>query len=180
MNRLFSLPVLYALAGSLSAQSPVPIEDATSSAAIGRTPVNSGVTVTPISQAASNNAELLYTLQLLQQEVQELRGMVEQQAYQIKRMEEEQRDRYLDLDRRLSMSNSNATEQPAVSTGNQVPIQPTTTAGDDRTAYQQAFDLIRDKEYDRAVSALMRFTQNYPDSSYTGNAYYWLGEVQLV
>ncbi|MES2624280.1 MAG: tol-pal system protein YbgF [Pseudomonadota bacterium] len=41
-------------------------------------------------------------LEALQQEVQTLRGRVEEQDYQIKRMQTEQRDRYLDIDRRLS------------------------------------------------------------------------------
>ena len=38
----------------------------------------------------------------LEQEVQTLRGIVEEQAYQIKRMQAEAKDRYLDIDRRLS------------------------------------------------------------------------------
>lgn len=45
----------------------------------------------------------LYTqLEALQQEVQTLRGVVEEQGYQLKRLQTEQRDRYLDIDRRLS------------------------------------------------------------------------------
>lgn len=45
----------------------------------------------------------LYTqLESLQQEVQTLRGMVEEQENQLRRVQTEQRDRYLDVDRRLS------------------------------------------------------------------------------
>ena len=46
--------------------------------------------------------ELYMQLDNLQREVQNLRGIVEEQSYQLRRMETEQRDRYLDLDRRLS------------------------------------------------------------------------------
>lgn len=46
--------------------------------------------------------ELYMQLDNLQREVQNLRGVVEEQSYQLRRMETEQRDRYLDLDRRLS------------------------------------------------------------------------------
>lgn len=56
------------------------------------------------AQPASN--ELLMSLydqlQALQSEVQSLRGTIEEQAYQLQRMQTEQRDRYIDLDRRLS------------------------------------------------------------------------------
>lgn len=59
----------------------------------------------PAGNAAGGN-DLIVTiynqLEALQQEVQTLRGRVEEQDYQIKRMQTEQRDRYLDIDRRLS------------------------------------------------------------------------------
>lgn len=63
-------------------------------------------TATSLAQPAGGNNELLnslYTqLEALQQEVQTLRGVVEEQGYQLKRLQTEQRDRYLDIDRRLS------------------------------------------------------------------------------
>lgn len=50
---------------------------------------------------------LYLQLESLQQEVQTLRGIVEEQSYQIRRMQTESRDRYLDVDSRLSeLSNS--------------------------------------------------------------------------
>jgi tol-pal system protein YbgF len=57
----------------------------------GRTPSND-VMVTLYNQ-----------VQALQQEVQTLRGVLEEQGYQLKRLQTESRDRYLDVDRRLSM-----------------------------------------------------------------------------
>lgn len=45
-------------------------------------------------------------LETLQQEVQTLRGLVEEQAYLIKRLEAESKERYLDLDGRLTSLNS--------------------------------------------------------------------------
>jgi tol-pal system protein YbgF len=61
--------------------------------------------------ASSNNNgnEIVITLynmvEALQREVQTLRGLVEEQGFQIRRMENEQRDRYLDVDNRLSELN---------------------------------------------------------------------------
>lgn len=58
------------------------------------------------AQAPGGNNELLMSLydqlQALQQEVQTLRGTVEEQSNQLRRFETEQRNRYLDIDRRLS------------------------------------------------------------------------------
>ncbi|MDR0781077.1 MAG: tetratricopeptide repeat protein [Pseudomonadales bacterium] len=48
-------------------------------------------------------------LQELQDEVLNLRGLVEQQGYQLQRLQTESRDRYLDLDNRLQALTSGAT-----------------------------------------------------------------------
>jgi len=45
-------------------------------------------------------------LEALQSEIQNLRGLVDEQSYQIRRMQTEQRDRYLDTDSRLSEINN--------------------------------------------------------------------------
>ncbi|MBU2236730.1 MAG: tol-pal system protein YbgF, partial [Gammaproteobacteria bacterium] len=47
-------------------------------------------------------ADLLFQLETLQQEVQSLRGQLEDQGHELKLMKESQRDRYIDLDKRIS------------------------------------------------------------------------------
>lgn len=47
-------------------------------------------------------ASAIYEIQELQQEVQSLRGLVEEQAYAIKRLKQQRLDDYLDLDKRVS------------------------------------------------------------------------------
>ena len=54
-------------------------------------------------------SNLFYQLQILQQELQRLRGQVEEQNFQIKRLQQEQKDQYLDLDRRVAALGSAAT-----------------------------------------------------------------------
>ena len=68
------------------------------------------------SADARRLSELFYQLQVLQQEVQELRGLVEQQGYQIKRMARDQQEQYIDLDRRVSTLRGGS-GAPAASTG---------------------------------------------------------------
>lgn len=53
--------------------------------------------------ALSQNSQLIITIQQLQDEVRELRGKLESQEYRFKRMETSQKERYRDLDRRLSL-----------------------------------------------------------------------------
>ncbi len=65
-----------------------------------------------VQTGQSNNSQndimvnMYLQLEALQSEIQNLRGIVEEQSYQIKRMQTEQRDRYLDTDSRLSEINS--------------------------------------------------------------------------
>lgn len=152
----------------------------------------------------------------LQQEVQTLRGIVEEQSHQIKLLKQQGRDRYRDLDQRLLQlkqvpgSSSGSSSVPAnvkanavsshtaikpvesgavsSSTAGEVRGEPVATAPPIETApsakqqraYQQAYDLIKQKKYDQAVDQLHSFIELYPNSDLTGNAYYWLGEVYLV
>ncbi|WP_051222245.1 tol-pal system protein YbgF [Neptunomonas japonica] len=53
--------------------------------------------------ALSQNSQLIITIQQLQDEVRELRGKLESQEYRFKRLETSQKERYRDLDRRLSL-----------------------------------------------------------------------------
>lgn len=47
-------------------------------------------------------------------------------------------------------------------------------------AYQTAYDLLRAKKYNEAKVALQKFVKKYPNSSYSVNAHYWLGELNLL
>lgn len=167
----------------------VPVVDASTSAPVAQ--VGSSVaprpSYSPAAPRGTGPAELLYQLENLQQEVQQLRGLAEQQAYELGQMRAEQRDRYLDLDRRIGLLGQNPAapvtgaapgSSPASGTSPTVTAPP--SAGSEKSAYQAAFELIRNKDYDQAIVSLLQFTKDYPDGEYTGNAFYWLGEVYLV
>lgn len=197
--------------GMTTANESIPVVDASpgspgpAASGQGSLSVSEGTLSQVRTSSSSNAAEMLYQLELLQQEVQELRGIVEEQAYQINRMREEQRDRYLDLDRRITILNQSSTQvkskaQPAApvsaapqpapsgtpykpaSTTSSAPEPAVTSAakGEEKAAYQAAFGMVRSKEYSKAAGAFDQLIKDYPNGKYTGNAYYWLGEVQLV
>lgn len=138
------------------------------------------------SQGGAGNGDILQLLEQMQREVQSLRGMVEQQQYQIKKMERDARDRYRDLDRRISglQQAPAATAAPVVDSGNGDPVAPAATSSaiqqTDVEAYQAAFALVRTKDYDAALKAFNSFIDTFPSSPRLANAYYWLGEVNLA
>lgn len=145
--------------------------------------------------------EMLERLDALQQEVQLLRGQVEEQQHTITGLKERQRELYLDIDRRMSrIEREGVSGAPlpnadnAASNGQPLTVSPaaaqgvnsgaTATADNDqqqiqqeREAYQQAFDMLRELRYAQATEAFRNFLKQYPDGRYAHIAQYWLGEA---
>lgn len=152
-------------------------------------------------------------MEFLQQEVQELRGKVEEQAYQLQQLQEHQKKLYLDLDRRLreggpakisGVSSASLLERQAQVTtkmqggldsrvSSQLVSDQTSTPASTLTAlpsneevvaeekaYQQAYHLIQNKDYDGALMAFKSMIKSFPHGKYVPNAHYWLGEIYLV
>jgi tol-pal system protein YbgF len=46
--------------------------------------------------------------------------------------------------------------------------------------YQRAFKLLKESRYDQAQKAFKDFLKDYPDSDFSDNAQYWLGETNFV
>lgn len=142
--------------------------------------------------------EMLQRVETLTQEVQQLRGTVEEQAHTIEGLKQRQRDLYLDVDRRLS----------SVERGGQTPssmtapgVQPDAAAqpGSEATTppgpaksqassnplreqeeYQKAFNVLKEGRYEQAITDFSAFLKTYPSSALTDNAQYWLGEAYYV
>jgi tol-pal system protein YbgF len=47
-------------------------------------------------------------------------------------------------------------------------------------AYQAALQTLRSGQYEQAITALAAFPEQYPQSNYLPNAYYWKGEANYV
>ena len=59
-------------------------------------------TATSSASSMTGDQPLFYQMQVLQQEVRQLRGLVEEQAYLIQKLQQDQRLQYVDLDRRVA------------------------------------------------------------------------------
>ena len=57
---------------------------------------------------------------------------------------------------------------------------PSVTQSEEKAAYQAAFDTLKEGRYKKAKTELKTFLDRFPNSSYAGNAQYWLGEAHYV
>jgi tol-pal system protein YbgF len=73
-----------------------------------------------------------------------------------------------------------STPEPATSTTASVSQTPSATQSAEKTAYQAAFDTLKEGRYKQAKTELKTFLDKYPKSSFAGNAQYWLGEAHYV
>lgn len=174
----FTAALMFCSVSALAADPVQVIELQVDEGATNRSTANSG-------SSRNDSAMLLYQLQ---DEVRTLRGMVEQQQYQLQQMERQQRDRYRDLDRRIAAglggtASSQTSSAPSLGSSTMSGLTPLPAADStptDAQAYQQAFDLVRKKDFPAALNAFDQFIARYPDSVRLPNAYYWVGEVNLA
>jgi tol-pal system protein YbgF len=91
----------------------------------------------------------------------------------------QQRDLYADVDRRMknleARGGGGAAAAAAAGSGDGG-----AAGADDKDAYQTAFTLLKDSQYDRAIAAFQKFLVSFPDSPLAENAQYWLGEAFYV
>lgn len=137
-------------------------------------------------QGTQNSGELFYQLQLLQQEVMQLRGVVEEQGFQLKQLKQQSMDRYIELDRRLATG----AQPPAAEAVTDAPSAPTLPANKpastvapmagEKAAYDSAYRLVTSKQFVEAQDAFKQFLIDFPDGKYAPNSYYWLGELYQV
>ncbi len=137
-------------------------------------------------EPGESSMEAQYQVQLLQQEVMQLHGQVEELSYQLNKMKRAHDERYLELDSRLQQL---LTSRPAPrAIGSELvdspltePQAPEGTAGlDEKSIYDMSLQLIRNRQYDQAIKQLDSLIARFPDGTFTANAYYWLGEVHMA
>jgi len=122
--------------------------------------------------------ESQYQMQILQQEVQQLRGIVEELSHALDSLRATQDDRYLELDSRLQGNGTTVDQNSEVeSTAGTLPQDISSAGSDEKFLYESAIALIQSRQYDLAIEKLQAVIDQYPDGSLTPNAYYWLGEV---
>lgn len=123
--------------------------------------------------------DLSQRIEASQNEVRILRGQLDELQHNVSRTQDQQRELYGDVDRRLSAIEGGVAvgaAGAAVSRSGGLPVP----QGDDRANYQAAFDLLKDGKYTEAANGFKQFLATFPTSTLTDNAQYWLGEAHYV
>ncbi len=160
--------------------------------------------------AAAPSLEQFYKqIQALQDEVQSLRGLVEEQGYELRKLKQQQADDYADVDRRLSVLLQSGSAKPrlpaslprpeadaAVSAAAQISTLPSrdpaaensASLGDSGLAeeadelglYRSGIDaVLKQRDYDKGLGLFQDYLKQFPQGVYVANAKYWLGQIHL-
>ncbi len=146
----------------------------------------------PVSSASNPDTSVgsvVVQLQLLQEEVRRLNGLVEEQAQQLARLKEQSLERYVDLDRRMAAlgtvppvtgDSTPNVAGPATATSVTPNASGIAKEPGEEVAYQAAYRLVKTRQFAQAVEAFKSFLGDYPFGHFAPNAHYWLGELYLV
>ena len=150
--------------------------------------------------ADQGNVDLLRQVNVLKDEVQSLRGQLEELQHELQTWRESSRNQYLDVDSRLSRLEGGTTlpptaalppvdedagvaaaanvAPPTASAPLPAPAAPTLAPASDaeRAIYGAAFDVLKAGRYDESARLFQDFLQQFPQGSLVPNALYWLGE----
>ena len=141
----------------------------------------------------NDSGSLVLRVQQLEADVRRLNGLLEEANQALTRLEAQSLERYVDLDRRIAAGVAADGMVEGSSADSSAPMSPTNGAGEDagpegnadpqvgeEAAYRAAYELVREKSFDEAVTAFLAFLADFPFGRYAPNAHYWLGELYLV
>lgn len=148
--------------------------------------------------------QMLGRVETLQTEIQQLRGQIEEQEYELSNLKKRQRNIYSDINARLehletrgrggiaTISRQESEEMPTPSTPipmaqtqaaipiqQTLPVEAQTNTGE-KAAFDQAFTSVKNSHYHQAIKLFKQFLQDYPVSDYADNATFWLASVYRV
>ena len=184
-------------------QDLTPVVDAEAS----RFPVDDANDRPVMSAEAKRASDRFDIMQDLREEVRMLRGMVEELSYELQQVKQRQLDDYLDIDRRLGILNgglpadnvvpdssleqslnSLSVEQSSsaeIQESSDFVVADTLKLDDYEVAVKQDYEaasnkLLKDRDIEAATVSLNAHLEKFPNSPFTANAHYWLGEIYLL
>lgn len=155
--------------------------------------------------------DLMQRFDQMQRDMQRLIGDIEVQSHELKRMKEQQKKLYSDIDQRLrKLEQTGVSKAPSVGgtptspvpvapaaglaagsqgtapTSQAAPVPPASSTMSEvernvaRSAYERAFNLLKQGRYGLATVSFKAFLETYPDAAYADNAQYWMGEANYA
>lgn len=144
--------------------------------------------------------DMVKRLEEVDEQSQRIQSRIDEITHEMESLKQRQKDMYQDLDRRiqdlekgLGRSGGEAMHDLSVpppppqglSTGSERAVSGTSASspvasGDQRLAYETGVKLLRAGEYEQAIQTFEKFLVDHPESEYSANAQYWLGEANYV
>jgi tol-pal system protein YbgF len=124
--------------------------------------------------------DLSQRIEAAQAETRVLRGQIDELQHSLNKTQDQQREQYGDVDRRLTALEGGSAAAGAVGNSTPPPAGLPVPTGDDRANYQAAFDLLKDGKYPEAINGFKQYLTTFPNSTLADNAQYWLGEAHYV
>lgn len=183
-THLLGLSLLIGIAAPWAAIAQAPISSVGSGSVEDR--------VTQLERISNAHSQLLTQLQQQlsdsQNDIDTLRGQIQENQYQLNQVVERQKSIMLQID---SLGSGSASTNASGTTGSTAPAETNSTAAaatpaaavqgkDANSDYNAAIALVRDSaRQDEAIIAFQNFIKTYPDSTYLPNANYWLGQLNF-
>ena len=124
----------------------------------------------------NESLELLYKkIEVLEEEIRDLRNILEENSILVDRSLELQQQRYLDLDARiLEISKISSVKPSSVDEDAQY------LDTEEKELFKSALILFEESRFAEALEIFSQIIITFPDGSFTADAYFWSGELFLA
>ena len=124
----------------------------------------------------NESLELLYKkIEVLEEEIRDLRNILEENSILVDRSLELQQQRYLDLDARILEISKISSEKP-ISVDEKAQYLDT----EEKELFKSALILFEESRFAEALEIFSQIIITFPDGSFTADAYFWSGELFLA
>jgi len=124
-------------------------------------------------------------VEVLAEQLKQLRGDVEKMQYEVSSLKEQLNKFSADTDMRFKDAGNKSSHNPsATKTSAEDFDKIDATAPDNSSSpdeqYQASYKLLKEKKLALAAKGFQSFLKTNPDHQLAGNAYYWLGEIKTM
>ena len=124
----------------------------------------------------NESLELLYKkIEVLEEEIRDLRNILEENSILVDRSLELQQQRYLDLDARI-LEISKISSEKLSSVDEDAQYLDT----DEKELFKSALILFEESRFAEALEIFSQVIITFPDGAFTADAYFWSGELFLA
>ena len=124
----------------------------------------------------NESLELLYKkIEVLEEEIRDLRNILEENSILVDRSLELQQQRYLDLDARILEISKIFSEKPRLDDEEAQYLDT-----EEKELFKSALILFEESRFAEALEIFSQIIITFPDGSFTADAYFWSGELFLA